>query len=93
MERRSVRFSNSPPPRADRHVIPSFSDQESESNFVASVRSLSFAGTMTVLNFRRHKIQDDIVQGDEIVCNKDDCRNRMDQAILSALQASWLEVD
>jgi hypothetical protein len=93
MERRSVRFSNSPPPRADRHVIPSFSDQESESNFVASVRSLSFAGTMTVLNFGRHKIQDDIVQGDEIVCDKDDCRNKMDQAILSALQASWLEAE
>jgi len=74
-------------------VIPSFSDQESESNFVASVRSLSFAGTMTVLNFGRHKIQDDIVQGDEIVCDKDDCRNKMDQAILSALQASWLEAE
>jgi hypothetical protein len=45
------------------------------------------------MQLRVLQIPDDIVQGDETFCDKHDYRNKMDQAILSALQVSWIAAE
>ena len=43
-----ILVSFGPSPRADRRTVSFFADHESESNFLESVQSLSFAGSTTV---------------------------------------------
>jgi hypothetical protein len=74
-------------------VISLYADQDSESNFVESVQSLSFAGTTTVHNFGCYKIQDEIVQSEDIISSDPDYGSKVDQAILNSLQASWIETE